>query len=142
MIVQTYITKRYLSDRVQYTECNHTESTRSKIVCGVAQGSTLGPLLFSLYINDLPQQTKFLTNLFADDIVLIMKNKNVNNLRKMVDEELQLNDNWIKFNCLSLNCTKSAFFLTGLNHKNNFLENFSINAGGSDVPSAETVKYL
>ena len=33
----------YLSDRVQYTECNQTESARSKIVCGVPQGSTLGP---------------------------------------------------------------------------------------------------
>ena len=102
----------YLSDRVQYTECNHTESTRSKIVCGVPQGSTLGPLLFSLYINDLHQQTTFHTNLFADDTVLIMKDKNVNNLRKMVNEELQLIDNWMKFNRLSLNCTKSAFFLT------------------------------
>ena len=91
----------YLSDRVQYTECNHTESRRRKIVRGVPQGSTLGPLLCSLYINDLPQQTKFHKNLFADDTVLIMKDKNVNNLRKMVNEEFQLIDNWMKFNRLS-----------------------------------------
>ena len=51
-------------------------------------------------------------------------------------------DNWMEFNRLSLNCTKSAFFLTGLNRKNNFLENFSINVGGSDIPCVETVKYI
>ena len=94
----------------------HTESARSKIVCGVPRGSALGPALFSLYINDLPQQTKFHTNLFADDTVLIMKDKNVNNLQRMVNEELQLIDNWMKFNRLSLNCAKPAFFLTGLKH--------------------------
>ena len=71
-----------------------------------------------------------------------MKDKNVNNLRKMVNRELQLIDNWMKFNRLSLNCTKSALFLTGLNYKNNFLENFSINVGGFDIPCVETVKYL
>ena len=78
----------------------------------------------------------------ANDTVLIMKDKDVNNLRKMVNEELQLIDNWMKFNCLSLNCTKSTFFLTGLNHKNNIVENCSINVGGSDIPCVETVKYL
>ena len=60
----------YLSDCLQYTECNHTESARSKIVSGVPQGSTLVPLLFSLNINDLPQQTKFHTNLFVYDTAL------------------------------------------------------------------------
>ena len=63
-------------------------------------------------------------------------------MRKMVIEELQLIDNWMKFNRLSLNCTKSAFFLTGLNHKNNFLENCLITVGGSDIPCVETVKCL
>ena len=60
----------------------------------------------------------------------------------MVNEELQLIDNWMKFNRLSLNCTKSAFFLTGLNQKNNFLENVSINVVGSDFPCLKTVKHL
>ena len=57
-------------------------------------------------------------------------------------EEPQLIDNCMKFNRLSLNCSKSAFLLYGLNQKNNFLENFSINIGGSNIPCVETVKYL
>ena len=48
----------------------------------------------------------------------------------------------MKFNRLSLNCTKSAFFLTGLNQKNSYLENFSVNVGGFDISCVETVKYL
>jgi len=44
-------------------------------MCGVLQDSTLGPLLFSLYINDLPLQTNVNVNLFADDTVVIVKNK-------------------------------------------------------------------
>ena len=138
------LVRSYLFDRVQFTECNLIESERSKIICGVPQSSTLTFTITFLiaHNSDLPQQTKFHTNLFADDTVLILKDKNVNNLRKMVNEELQMIDNWMKFDRLSLNCTKSAFFLTGLNQKNNFLENFSINVEGSDIPCVETVTYL
>ena len=70
----------YLQNRKQFTVCNNIKSQINTIVCGVPQGSTLGPLLFSLYVNDLPLHTKFHVNLFADDTVLILKNKNHINL--------------------------------------------------------------
>ena len=77
-----------MNNRKQYTECDSVKSDLETVLCGVLQGSTLGPLLFSLYINDLPLHTKFHVHLFSDDTVLIMKDKNISNLQIAVNQEL------------------------------------------------------
>ena len=57
----------YLSNRFQYVRINNSRSKKAKIIYGVPQGSNLGPLLFLMYINDLPKSACFNTTLFADD---------------------------------------------------------------------------
>ena len=57
----------YLSNRKQLTKYNGVESELKVIDIGVPQGSILGPLLFLLFINDLPLITEFGVRLFADD---------------------------------------------------------------------------
>ena len=58
----------YITNRKQYVKVGNTESSLETITCGVPQGSTLGPLLFLLYINDFPRSSKKLTfRIFADD---------------------------------------------------------------------------
>ena len=68
----------YLKGRTQFTFCNNQSSDIREITCGVPQGSVLGPLLFLLYINDLPNISKiFKFYLFADDTNIFYQNSNL-----------------------------------------------------------------
>ena len=66
--------KDYLSDRTQSVRVNGVVSVNLKISSGVPQGSVVGPILFLLYINDLPLVVfSSMALLFADDLKLISK---------------------------------------------------------------------
>ena len=105
------IMKSYLTNRQQYTKIGNKHSTKQNINCGVPQGSLLGPLLFILYINDLPSASLFFSTLFADDTLLSMADKNLDTLEKRVNSELKLIDDWLQNNELSLNNFKTCYLL-------------------------------
>ena len=75
------------------------------------QGSILGPLLFLIYINDLPEATSLFVKLFADDTFLCAQNKNFSLLEAEINRELDNVANWLLSNKLTLNICKSKYML-------------------------------
>ena len=104
--------RSYLTDRKQTTEVNNVVSEAETTLCGVPQGSVLGPLLFLLYINDIYKSSSlFSFYLFADDTSIILTNNNLKELETLVNCELGNVNDWLKANKLSLNIKKLNFVI-------------------------------
>ena len=103
--------KDYLSGRKQATVENSLHSNLENIKCGVPQGFILGPLFFSIYINDLPNISSFQVRLFVDDACLIYRNKNISQLEQNVNSELVKVNDWLKINKLTVNYLKTKYIM-------------------------------
>ena len=93
----------YLMNRYQYVNINGTNSDYMNVLCGVPQGSILGPILFILYINDMCNVSTLLKPiLFADDTNLFYSGKDIKELCSVVSIELDKLCKWFQVNKLSL----------------------------------------
>lgn len=104
--------RSYLSDRRMYVSVGGRDSTENTVNIGLPQGSVTSPWLFSLYINDLhrtSQKLKFIH--FADDTTVYLSGGDLRKLCSDVSDELELIDNWLKANRLSLNIGKTCFMV-------------------------------
>ena len=130
----------YLANRYQFTCINSTKSDKNLINHGVPQGSVLGPVLFLLYINDLPNVSSLKTLLFADDTALFASGNNSSSVEKVVNEELKKIENWLLKNKLTLNTQKSSTIMFGEKKTENNMINIHIN--NSQICQKDEVKYL
>ena len=127
--------RNYLSNRYQYVQLGETHSTRSRITCGVPQGSVLGPLLFLLYINDLTSVCHNSTPyMFADDTNLTAFNKTRTTL--MVQNDVTTVNEWMKYNKLSLNVQKSSLLSFNCTIQE------PVRCGNNQLPVTTQSKYL
>ena len=102
----------YLCNRRQSVRIGKTFSSLKTINIGVPQGSILGPILFLLYINDMPNVSNYLyTFLFADDTAVMMSDSSAESLNDNLNRELNLLNEWFINNRLSLNVQKSCYLI-------------------------------
>jgi len=107
--------KSYLSNRYQRVtltnnvNCQNLFSTWEKITHGVPQGSILDPLLFLIYINDLPKiiNDRAIPILFTDDTTILITSPNISDFERTVTTTLNLLNEWLNTNFLSINFDKT-----------------------------------
>lgn len=104
------IFRNYLANRPQYVRIGNRLSEVQMVGCGVPQGTVLGPVLFTIYVNELLElQTKGKIIAYADDTAIYYKSNNWNNLKQMVEEDIAQLKCWFDKKLLTVNYNKTKY---------------------------------
>lgn len=133
--------KSYLSSRKQFVQINNHRSSFGDVECGVPQGSVLGPLLFTIYLNDIKNlglSGKIF--IYADDICIFYPYKHETAVKAYMERDASLLSEFARINKLILNASKTQLIRFKPYNLHNI--NFSVFVDGSEVTEVHTVKYL
>ena len=127
----------FLRDRMQFTKVNGAASSILPVITGVPQGSILGPILFSLFINDLGTQCiKSMAFLFADDSALYFNHVTRGDWSNIA-QEMKLVYEWFRVNKLRFNASKTSLLVFD---KEPSLEVLNIQIPGAQSLSINEIK--
>ena len=133
--------KSYLYERKQYVTYNGTQSNTIEMSCGVPQGSVLGPLLFIIYTNDLPDCIENATTiLFADDTTIYESASDINYLYRSMNSNLSRLTDWFRGNKLSLNVAKTNYML--FSHHISTDESLELKMADQNIIQTNCSKFL
>lgn len=130
--------KHFLSSRFQFTTVNNHNSSFSQVHSGVPQGSVLGPLLFLIFINDLPNSVSSQIRLFADDCV-IYRNIYSNDDRLALQHDIDSVTAWCSTWLMQLNPSKTKC-MSFTNRKSRIPTAYTLN--NNPLELVTTYKYL
>ena len=132
----------YLTNRTQFTVVDGVVSNLLEVLCGVPQGSVLGPLLFLLYTNDLCNASNFYINLFADDNCLSLWDSDLISLKNRCNIEAEKIHKWFIANRLTTNSKKASNFILSTYSNRSADDSFKISMGNVELKKVDHVKYL
>ena len=101
----------FSSNRKQFVFINGIISSEKEVVCRVPQGSTLGPLLFLIFINDLFINLKGIVFHFADDTNILYSGINFVKVQNLINNEMKILVDWLRSNQLSINESKTELLV-------------------------------
>ena len=136
--------RSYLTNRRQLTRIDDSVSVLDLIEWGVPQGSVLGPLLFLIFINDIPLASDLKTWLFADDTVLVESASSLAILQSKMNHQVEKVQAWLLANKLSVHYVdKSVYMLVNSNNNTRVSDgNFELKMANHVISRTKTYKYL
>ena len=133
----------YLSDRSQRVFFKGASSSALNVCTGVPQGSILGPLLFSIYVNDMPGSvTDGVIDMYADDTTLTVSGNDVREVEEKLSNGVTKVMEWIIANRLVVNLDKTAVMLIGSRAKLNCAGDFNVTVCGNVLKRVKVAKCL
>ena len=136
--------KSYISNRRQYCSISGHDLNFSHVTTGIPQGSSLGPLLFLVYVNDLPNAVHdSLTDMYADDTGLYSTGPSISAMEETMNRDLSKMYCWLLANKLSINAVKSNFMIiTSPYNMSKLVDKPEILVLGKSLEQVTSIDYL
>lgn len=134
--------RSYLEDRKQVVSVNDYTSNVQSIVCGVPQGSILGPWCYLMFCNDMSTCVSCNLILYADDAILLSSHCDIKQVIQDLSMEVSNCHHWLTNNKLSMHMGKTEAIILCSKRKRNLLKNVVINCKDQSIEPSDEVKYL
>ena len=134
--------KSYLRDRKQVVSVNDCVSSEKTIICGVPQGSILGPWCYLMFCNDMSTCVSCKLILYADDAILLTSHCDVAKVTQELSKEISNCHRWLTNNRLSMHMGKTEAIILCSKRKKHLLRNVNIECEGHTITPTDEVKYL